>query len=98
MPDDDTPTSSPATDEIPEGIYVNEGNVQITEKESGDTATAGPQEQVVFAGKELQKGILADFMKEKMRIFKTMNVMKEENYRLLKEQIESNKALLREMR
>jgi hypothetical protein len=41
--------------------------------------------------------MLEDFIKKKMEIFKKLDVMKEENYKLLKEQREKNKALFREI-
>lgn len=82
--------------DVGEGVYVNQGSVELEDKSSGQTETADSNEQIVLTAKEMQKGLLADYMKEKMKIFKTLSVMKEENYKILKEQILKNQTLLEE--
>lgn len=99
--------SSTQEKEIPEGVFVNEGSVEVFNKESSvetdkqTSDSSNPQtinieanEQVVFNG-EMKKEILADFIKDKMKIFKTLSAMKEENYNLLKNQILNNKSMLK---
>ena len=51
-------------------------------------------EEIVKTSKGIQKQFLDDFMVEKMKIFDTLKVMKEESYKLLKEQKLKNKSLI----
>lgn len=83
-----------SSDGIPEGIYVNEGTVEVKEinREEGYSASAG--EEIVKTSKGIQKQLLDDFMLEKMKLFDTLKVMKEESYKLLKEQKLKNKVLI----
>lgn len=55
-------------------------------------------EQVVLKGQALQKGILEDYAKEKMKIFKEFQDFKEENYLLYKEQFLRNLENIERMR
>lgn len=101
-PAPDKPNSPKSTEKkIPEGVFVNEGSVKVSRQFTNDDLSeknegfvvVDANEQVIFNDK-LQKEILSDFIKDKMKIFKTLNAMKEENYNLLKNKLLQNKSLL----
>ena len=84
--------------DVPNGVFVNEGSVEVGDAKSGKKQELNEGEEIVAKGGELKKQMLEEFIKKKMEIFKKLDVMKEENYKLLKEQREKNKALFDEMR
>ena len=73
-------------------MYVNDGSVSVSS--DGKEQIVNEKEQVVQTNKGLQKDILSKYMQGKMEIFKKLDVMKEKNYEMLKEQMMKNKALL----
>ncbi|MBE7412489.1 MAG: FecR domain-containing protein [Leptospiraceae bacterium] len=84
--------------DVDPGIYVNDGSVEAESKNNPnqkESLSAG--QEVVTKGGEMKKGILQEYIKQKMEIFKTLDVMKEENFKLLKEQNEKNKSLMNDI-
>ncbi len=84
--------------DVESGVYVNEGEVAVTDSSTGEEAALIGQEQVVKKGEELKKGILDAYMKRKMEIFAGLDVMKEKNYNLLKNQKDRNQAAIDRIR
>ena len=81
--------------DIPAGVFVNKGKVELKSTGSNKREIAGENEQIVTSEKGMQKDILAEFMKEKMKIFKSLKEMKEMNYQMIKEQKLKNEKLMR---
>jgi hypothetical protein len=79
-----------------DGVFVKEGEVTVivNENDSVKDFNVKAGEEVVITTQGILKQILEDHIKEKMRILDTLQVMKEDTYRLLKEQKEKNKELL----
>lgn len=79
-----------------DGVFVKEGEVAVivNENDSVKDFNVKAGEEVVITTQGILKQILEDHIKEKMRILDTLQVMKEDTYRLLKEQKEKNKELL----
>ncbi len=79
--------------DIPDGVFVNEGEVAVhSSSESDVDLKAG--EQATWNGKELFVEPLKEFMKEKMKIIQNFKTIKTENYEMLKNQKLKNKELL----
>ncbi|APH43342.1 Sigma factor regulatory protein, FecR/PupR family [Leptospira interrogans serovar Copenhageni/Icterohaemorrhagiae] len=79
--------------DIPEGVFVNEGEVTV-HPSSGNDLNLQAGEQASWNGKELLAEPLKEFMKEKMKIIQNFKAIKSENYQMLKEQKLKNKELL----
>ncbi|PKA04120.1 FecR family protein [Leptospira ellisii] len=80
--------------DIPDGVFVNEGQVAVDSSSGGGNINLNAGEQASWNGKELLLEPLKEFMKEKMKIIQTFKTIKAENYRLLKDQKLKNKELL----
>ncbi|TGM58724.1 FecR family protein [Leptospira adleri] len=78
---------------IPNGVFVNEGQVAVNSS-SGSDLDLKAGEQASWNGKELLLEPLKEFMKEKMKIIQTFKTIKVENYQMLKDQKLKNKELL----
>ncbi|EPG72678.1 sigma factor regulatory protein, FecR/PupR family [Leptospira fainei serovar Hurstbridge str. BUT 6] len=78
---------------IPNGIFVKEGEVGVS-TDSNNTTSVRSDEEIVFSPTGLLKQPLQDFMKEKMKIMDEFRRMKEENYKILRDQIFKNQELL----
>ncbi|UOG62306.1 FecR family protein [Leptospira noguchii] len=89
-------TKSPKNEDsdIPEGVFVNEGEVAVHPSSSGNDLNLQAGEQASWNGKELLAEPLKEFMKEKMKIIQNFKTIKSENYQMLKEQKLKNKELL----
>ncbi|AXR66393.1 FecR family protein [Leptospira mayottensis] len=79
--------------DIPDGVFVNEGEVVVHSFSGGDLDLK-MGEQATWNGKELLVEPLKEFMKEKMKIIQNFKVIKTENYEMLKNQKLKNKELL----
>ncbi|EKO14406.1 FecR domain-containing protein [Leptospira kirschneri] len=88
-------TKSPKNEDsdIPEGVFVNEGEVTV-HPSSGNDLNLQAGEQASWNGKELLAEPLKEFMKEKMKIIQNFKAIKSENYEMLKGQKLKNKELL----
>ena len=82
--------------DIPPGVYVNDGKVAVAS--SSGSLDLSPGEQVRTDAAEMQKKKLEEFMQKKMEIFAHLDVMKEKNYKMLKEMKEKNKANIDEIK
>ena len=80
--------------DLPEGVFVKEGNVAVQDKSSSNLFSINGGEELVKNARGLQKQILDDAIKEKLRILETLNVMKESSYQMLKDAKLKNKEML----
>ena len=81
--------------DVEPGIYVNDGSVEAENKKNPsqkESLSAG--QEVVTKGGEFKTGILEEHIKQKMEIFKTLDVMKEENYKMLREQNKKTRSMM----
>jgi hypothetical protein len=70
--------------DIPQGVFVNTGVVAVSPiNREDDIIELQPGEQVTGVDNALVKGVMEDFIKKKMKLFKQLNAMKEEQYRIL---------------
>jgi hypothetical protein len=83
---------------LPDGVYVNEGTVAVQGEKKGKELLVHANEEVVQSGKDLKVQILNDYAREKMKIFEHLDQMKEDNYKLIKEQFLKNEELMQEMK
>lgn len=88
--------------EIPSGVFVNEGEVAVTQvtdgQEPSTPVVVSKYEQVLTKSDELQKTLMDDFMKRKMKIFKVLDVMTEKQYELMKKQKDKQIELLEKVK
>jgi hypothetical protein len=84
----------PPEEKVEEGVYVTEGEVEVKFQNIKETFTVGEGKQLLVNSKNKKVEILNQFLEEKMRILKTLEIMKEQNYNLLMEQKEKNTKLL----
>lgn len=82
--------------DVPEGVFVKEGEVAVQVSDNGSLKdfTVKTGEEVVVTTNGILKQILEDHVKEKMKILDTLQVMKEANYKAMKELKEKNQELL----
>ncbi|HMV81415.1 MAG TPA: FecR family protein, partial [Leptospiraceae bacterium] len=88
-------TSKSESEKIPDGIFVKEGEVTVKAAYSQRQISVKAGEELITAQKKIQAQMLDSFMKEKLRILETLNVLQEENYKLLQEQYRKNQELLK---
>lgn len=70
--------------DIPQGVFVNTGVVAVSPaSREEEIIELQPGEQVTGVDNALVKGVMEDFIKKKMKLFKQLNAMKEEQYRIL---------------
>ena len=69
--------------DIPNGVFVNHGNVAVSSAGRDDEQILAPGEQITGVDNALVKSVMEDFMKKKMKLFKQLNVMKEEQYKIM---------------
>ncbi|MFZ5629462.1 MAG: FecR family protein [Spirochaetota bacterium] len=70
--------------DIPQGVFVNTGVVAVSPASREDEIIElQPGEQVTGVDNALVKGVMEDFIRKKMKLFKQLNAMKEEQYRIL---------------
>ncbi|WP_010409864.1 FecR family protein [Leptospira inadai] len=79
---------------IPNGIFVKEGEVDVS-TDSNSTMSVHSDEEIVVSPTGLLKQPLQAFMKDKMKIIDGFRRMKDENYKMLRDQILKNQELLR---
>ena len=74
--------------DIPSGVYVKEGNVEVNSLGAADDeqVNVGAKEQLLIKQGKMQKSILDSYIEDKMKILETLNLMKENNYKMMKEQ------------
>jgi hypothetical protein len=95
----DTPEEAAEDSDIPAGVFVNHGKVAV--------ASAGreTEEQEIPAGEQitgvdnaLVKGVMEDFIKKKMRLFKQLNCMREAQYKIMEREKNRQAELLEKVR
>ncbi|MBS0616690.1 MAG: FecR domain-containing protein [Spirochaetes bacterium] len=70
--------------DIPSGVFVNHGKVAVRAASSeGDDQEIPAGEQITNVDNALVKGVMEDFIKKKMALFKKMEAMKEFQYKTL---------------
>ncbi|MCX7632777.1 MAG: FecR domain-containing protein [Turneriella sp.] len=85
--------------DIPQGVFVNSGAVAVSPANREDDVTelyAG--EQITSVDNALVKGVMEDFMKRKMRLFRQLQAMREEQYRILEREKARQLELLEKAR
>ena len=96
----DESSEATTTPEIPEGVFVKEGEVAIqvtkviSENDKVKEFTAKAGEEVVVTTNGIKKQILEDHIKEKMKILDTLKVMQASNYKMMKEMKQKNQELM----
>ncbi len=83
---------------VPDGVYVNEGTVAVQSDEKSKVVLVNQNEEIVVSGKTLKKQLLDEYVKEKMKIFEKLDQLKEENYKLIRDQALKNEETLNEMK
>ncbi|TGK03907.1 iron dicitrate transport regulator FecR [Leptospira semungkisensis] len=79
--------------DVPNGIFVKEGEVGVTTG-SGQNFPLKGNEEAVLSSQGLLKQPLEEFMREKMKILDGFKRISEENYKLLRDQRLQNQELL----
>ncbi|MBN8222110.1 MAG: FecR domain-containing protein [Spirochaetes bacterium] len=81
----DTPEDPAAEDaDIPAGVFVNHGKVAVASAGRENEEQEIPAgEQVTGVDNQLVKGVMEDFIKKKMRLFKQLNCMREAQYKIM---------------
>lgn len=81
----DTPEDPAAEDaDIPAGVFVNHGKVAVASAARENEEIEIPAgEQVTGVDNALVKGVMEDFIKKKMRLFKQLNCMREAQYKIM---------------
>lgn len=79
--------------DVPNGIFVKEGEVGVT-TENGQDFPLKRDEEVVVSPQGLLKQPLEEFMREKMKILDGFKKIMEENYKILRDQKLQNQELL----
>jgi len=80
--------------DVPDGIFVNKGEVSVELIKSEQQIMVSSGEQVVATGEELRKEIMEKFIQKKMEIFKHLELQKEKNLKMLQDQKEKGESLL----
>lgn len=83
-----------AQEELSNGVYVNEGLVEVTSPDQAYRQEVAAGNQVVQRNGDLQQEILDKFAEEKMRIFAEFELVKEYNYKMLEDQKEENRKMI----
>lgn len=81
--------------DIPDGIFVKEGEVGVT-TQSGNDVSVKANEELVTSSEGLLKKPLESFIYEKMKILDHFKKISEENYKMLRDQKLQNQELLNE--
>lgn len=85
--------------DIPSGVYVKEGNVAVNSLEAADEqVNVGAKEQLLIKQGEMQKSVLDSYIEAKMKILETLNLMKENNYKIMKEQRDQSQKIIDDLR
>nr|WP_210410058.1 FecR family protein [Leptospira langatensis] len=79
--------------DIPNGIFVKEGEVGVT-TDNGQSFPVKANEEAVLSPQGLLKQPLEEFMREKMKILDGFKRISEDNYKLLRDQKLQNQELL----
>jgi hypothetical protein len=86
---------TPEAEKLEDGVYVTEGAVEVSPKNSLVKHTVSAGQQILTRSKEMMVKILDEHNQKKLETLKTIEIMKAENYKLLQEQLERNKNLLK---
>ena len=86
--------------DIPSGVYVKEGNVAVNSLEPADDeqVNIGAREQLLIKQGKMQKSVIDSYIEGKMKILETLNLMKENNYKIMKEQRDKSQKILDSLR
>ncbi len=81
----DAPEEAGAEDsDIPAGVFVNHGKVAVASAGRENEEQEIPAgEQVTGVDNALVKGVMEDFIKKKMKLFKQLNCMREAQYKIM---------------
>ena len=85
--------------DIPAGVFVNTGKVAVSPaSREDDVIELAPGEQVTGVDNALVKGVMEDFLKKKMKLFKQLNCMKEAQYKIMEREKNRQLELLEKVR
>lgn len=86
--------------DIPSGVYVKEGNVAVNSLQTAndEQVNVGAKEQLLIKQGEMQKSVLDAQIEVKMKILETLNLMKENNYKIMKEQRDKSQKIIDDLR
>jgi hypothetical protein len=99
MSADNTAEQTHEDADIPQGVFVNTGVVAVSPvNREDDIIELQPGEQVTGVDNALVKGVMEDFIKKKMKLFKQLNAMKEEQYRILEREKNRQLELLQKVK
>jgi hypothetical protein len=74
---------------FPAGVFVNTGKVAVSPASREDEVIElAPGEQITGVDNALVKGVMEDFLKKKMKLFKQLNCMKEAQYKIMEREKE----------
>ncbi len=82
-------------EKVEDGIYVSEGIVEVNADNSDKLIAVKAGEELLTSHNDLKVQVLDSFVKEKMKILESLNVISEANYKNLQEQYQKNKDLLK---
>jgi len=80
--------------DVPTGVYVKEGLVEVTGEKKKDKVMVKANEQCQRKGNDLVKGVLENYIEQKMKILETLKVQKESNEKMMDEQKKKNQEIL----
>lgn len=85
--------------DIPAGVFVNTGKVAVSPASREDEVIElAPGEQITGVDNALVKGVMEDFLKKKMKLFKQLNCMKEAQYKIMEREKNRQIELLEKVR
>jgi hypothetical protein len=85
--------------DIPAGVFVNTGKVAVSPASREDEVIElAPGEQITGVDNTLVKGVMEDFLKKKMKLFKQLNCMKEAQYKIMEREKNRQIELLEKVR
>jgi hypothetical protein len=85
--------------DIPSGVFVNHGKVAVSPVlRADDTVEIAPGEQITNVDNQVVKGVMEDFIKKKMALFKKLDVMREAQYKIMEREKNRQLELLEKVR
>lgn len=80
----DQPPEEAEDSDIPSGVFVNHGKVAVsTVERENEVQEVAQGEQITNVNNAAVKGVMEDFIKKKMALFKKLDTMREQQYRIL---------------
>lgn len=85
--------------EIPSGVFVNHGKVAVASaSRADDTVDIAQGEQITNVDNQVVKGVMEDFIKKKMALFKKLDVMREAQYKIMEREKQRQIELLEKVK